>query len=85
MRDRPAGPDDVDDAPEAAWDAVHEALPARWHVSPVVCDLGRHAWGCAHGPLPGRSRAPETVTGTDMEEAAALRDLAGRLSGARPG
>ena len=25
---------------EAAWDAVHEALPARWEVGPVSYDCG---------------------------------------------
>jgi hypothetical protein len=25
---------------EAAWDAVHEALPARWRVAPVTFDPG---------------------------------------------
>jgi hypothetical protein len=25
---------------EAAWDAVHEALPARWAVGPVTHDPG---------------------------------------------
>jgi hypothetical protein len=70
------------DALEAAWWAVHEALPARWHVGPVTYDPGRHAWSVtAHGPLPGRGKAPQVVTGTGEDEAAALRNLDDRLRG----
>jgi len=62
------------DAREAAGSAVHEALPARWHVGPVSFDPGRHAWSVtAHGPLPGRGKAPQVVTGTGPDEVAALR------------
>ena len=32
-----------------------------------------------HGPLPGRGKAPEIVTGTGVDEVAALRDLDDRL------
>ena len=61
---------------EAAWDAVHEALPARWHVGPVTFDPGHHAWTMtAHGPHPGRGKAPQTVAGTGDDETAALGDL----------
>jgi len=70
------------DAREAAGSAVHEALPARWHVGPVSFDPGRHAWSVtAHGPLPGRGKAPQVVTGTGPDEVAALRDLDDRLRG----
>ena len=49
---------------EAAWFAVHEALPARWHVGPVTFDPGRHAFSVtARGPHPGRGKAPVTVSG----------------------
>jgi hypothetical protein len=74
---------------EAAWDAVHEALPARWLVGPVTYDPGvlrsdgylgaYHV--TARGPHPGRGKAPVTVSGTGEDEAAALRDLDDRLRG----
>jgi hypothetical protein len=35
----------------------------------------------AHGPLPGRGKAPQTVTGTGADEVATLRDLDARLRG----
>jgi hypothetical protein len=79
MNDRPA---DAADAREAAWWAVHDALPAPWHVGPVTSDPGRHAWSVtAHGPLPGRGKVPQIVTGTGEDEVAALRDLDDRLRG----
>jgi hypothetical protein len=67
---------------DAAWDAVHEALPARWHVGPVTFDPGVPAFSVtARGPHPGRGKAPQTVSGTGEDEAAALRDLDDRLRG----
>ena len=70
------------DVREEAWSAVHEALPARWHVGPVTYDPGRHEWSVtAHGPHPGRGKAPQSVTGTGEDEVAALRDLDDRLRG----
>jgi hypothetical protein len=46
----------------------------------VTYDPGRHAWSVtAHGPLPGRSKAPQIVTGTGADEVAALHDLDDRL------
>lgn len=74
---------------EAAWDAVHEALPARRCVGRPSFDPGalRHdgylgAWSVtARGPHPGRGKAPRTVTGTGEHEVAALRDLVDRLTG----
>jgi len=70
------------DAREAAWSAVHDALPARWHVGPVTYDPGRHAWSVtAHGPLPGRGKAPQVAAGTGEDEVASLRDLDDRLRG----
>ena len=72
----------AEDVREVAWSAVHEDLPARWHVGPVTYDPGRPAWlVTAHGPLPGRGKAPQTVTGTGENEVAALRDLDDRLRG----
>jgi hypothetical protein len=69
-------------AREVAWDAVLEALPARWHVGQPSYDPGRHAWSVtAWGPHPGRGKLPQTVTGTGEDEAAALRDLDDRLRG----
>jgi hypothetical protein len=68
---------------EAAWFAVHEALPARWQVGPVTYDPGvvrpdglMGAFSVtARGPHPGRGKAPVTVSGTGEDEIAALRDL----------
>jgi hypothetical protein len=74
---------------DAAWDSVHDALPARWRVGPITFDPGAlrtdgylgafsvTAWG----PHPGRGKAPKTVTGNGADEPAALRDLDDRLRG----
>lgn len=72
-----------------AWDAVHEALPARWCVGQPSYDPGilradgyRGAWSVtARGPHPGRGKVPQTVTGTGIDAAAALRALDDRLRG----
>jgi hypothetical protein len=78
---------------EAAWDAVHEALPARWRVGPMTFDPGvLRADGrlgafrvTARGPHPGRGKAPQAVAGLGDDEMAALVDLDARLRGvARP-
>jgi hypothetical protein len=74
---------------ETAWDAVHEALPARWAVGPITFDPGAirpdglmGAFSVtARGPHPGRGKAPVTVSGTGEDETAALRDLDDRLRG----
>lgn len=73
---------------ERAWGAVHEALPARWRVGPVIFDPGvlrpdghRGAFSVtAHGPT-GRGKSPVTVSGHGQDEIAALRDLDDRLRG----
>lgn len=65
-----------------AWEAVQEALPARWRVGPVTYDPGLPACSVsARGPHPGRGKAPPTVSGRGVDEAAALRDLDDRLRG----
>ncbi len=58
---------------ETAWDAVHEALPARWQVGPVTYGPsdGRHHV-TARGPHPGRAKMPVTVSGTGDDEIAVL-------------
>ena len=67
---------------EDVWSAILEALPARWHVGPVTYNPGRYAWSVtAHGPLPGRGKVPEFVSGSGADEVAALRDLDDRLRG----
>jgi|SRR5450759_461237 hypothetical protein len=74
---------------EEAWNAVHEALPARWAVGPPTYDPGVvRADGqlgafsvTARGPHPGRGKHPQTVTGMGEDESGALRDLDGRLHG----
>jgi hypothetical protein len=77
---------------DAAWDAVHEALPARWAVGPVTYDpvvlrddgqMGAFRV-TARGPHPGRGKVPQTVTGTGEDETAALRVLHATLRGAKP-
>lgn len=67
---------------EAAWSAVHDALPARWQVGPALYSPQTGGWSVsARGPHPGRGRAPQTVTGTGADELAALRDLDAPLRG----
>jgi hypothetical protein len=76
-----------------AWDAVHEALPARWRVGQPSFDPGvvrpdgmLGAWSVtAWRRDPGRLSKPQTVTGTGPDEIAALRDLDGRRRGNPPG
>lgn len=70
-------------AREAAWDAVHEALPARWTVGRAsMADPLTRRWSVtARGPHPGRGKIPQSVTGTGQDETAALRDLDDRLRG----
>lgn len=73
---------DYDDPREAAWAAVHEALPAAWHLGPPAFDSGRHAWSVtARSGSRGRGRPPVTVSGTGETEDDALRDLDDRLRG----
>lgn len=60
--------------------AIHEALPAgpsaRRHMTSVSA-----AGGTARSRADGRNRPPQTVTGTGVDETAALRNLDDRLSG----
>jgi hypothetical protein len=85
LRDDQHGPGVVTsftDPREAAWFAVHDALPAYWMVGPVTFDPGRGAFSItARGPHPGRGKMPVTVSGTGQDEIAALTDLHGRLTG----
>ena len=67
---------------EAAWDAVHEALPAGWRVGPVtyspaISGYSVSAWSGGYS----RTRRPVTVQGTGDTEPAALRNLDDRLRG----
>jgi hypothetical protein len=67
---------------ENAWDAVHEALPARWRIGPPSYSPAYRAWSVtAVGPHPGRGKQPTTASGTGEDETAALRDLDDRLRG----
>ena len=67
---------------EDAWGAVHEALPAGWAVGPVVYDPGVSAYSVTAPTMAaGRGKPPATITGTGVDEAAALRDLDYRLRG----
>ena len=75
----------VTDAREAAWDAVQEALSARWCVGcpsagVVRPDGYRGAWSvAARGRRPGRGKAHRRSQGPD--EVAPLRELDDRLRG----
>jgi hypothetical protein len=72
----------MSNAREAAWDAAHEALPARWRLGPPTFDPATSRWRVAAvGPHPGRGKVPPSVTGSGDDEAAALRDLDDRLRG----
>jgi len=67
------------DGVEAAWDALYESVPARWHIGRPSYDPGRHAWTVtAWGPRRGE-KAPQSVIGTGEDERAALRNLDDRL------
>lgn len=67
---------------DAAWDALHEALPARWIVGLPSRHPSTGVWSItAIGPHPGRGKIPQTVTGAEDDEIAALRDLDDRLRG----
>jgi hypothetical protein len=69
---------------EAAWDAVHEALPAHWRVGlPSFDPAGDGLWSvtAVDERSVGRGKAPQSVTGTGEDETAALRDLDDRLRG----
>jgi hypothetical protein len=67
---------------EAAWDSVHEALPAGWAVGPPTFDPGVPGWSVTRRSVAcSRLKPPATVTGTGADETAALRDLDDRLRG----
>lgn len=67
---------------EAAWFAVHDALPAFWMVGPVTYDPGLSAFSVtARAPHPGRGKIPVTLSGSGDTEMAALADLHNRLTG----
>jgi hypothetical protein len=68
---------------EEAWNAVHEALPARWRLGPPTYSPADHRWEvCARGETHGRHGDPPiTATGFGKDEKAALRDLDHRLRG----
>jgi hypothetical protein len=69
------------DPREAAWDAVHEALPAGWDVGLPSYSRERRAWEvCAvNERSTGRGKLPETLIGAGEDAIAALRDLDDRL------
>lgn len=70
------------DPREAAWFAVHDALPAYWMVGPVTFDPGRGQFTVtARAPHPGRGKIPVCLSGAGETEVAALVDLHGRLTG----
>ena len=71
------------EAHEAAWSAVHEALPASWRVGPPSFSPADQHWSVtAFGQTHGRHGGPPiSVTGIGEDEVAALRDLNDRLRG----
>ena len=70
------------DPREAAWFAVHDALPAYWLVGPVTFDPGRGQFSVtARAPHPGRGKRAVTVSGAGENEVTALVDLNARLTG----
>jgi hypothetical protein len=68
------------DPREAAWDAVHEALPAGWRVGLPSYSPERRAWevSAVNERTTGRGKRAQTVTGFGEDEAAALCALAWR-------
>lgn len=69
---------------DAALDAAHEVLPARWRVAspPSIAEPLLKTWSVtAIGLHPGRGKMPQTVTGTGPDEVSALRDLDEKLRG----
>lgn len=67
---------------EAAWSAVHEALPARWRVGPPTFDPGEGHWSVtARSGTRGRGKPPICVSGTGETPEAALRALDDLLRG----
>ncbi len=67
---------------EAAWFAVHDALPAYSAIGPATFDPGRGAYSItARAPHPGRRKLLVRVSGSGETEVAALVELHGRLTG----
>ena len=70
----------MSDGVEAAWNALYESLPARWHIGRPSYDPERRTWAVtAWGPPKSRTKAPQGVTGIGSDERAALADLDYRL------
>jgi hypothetical protein len=68
--------DDLD----AAWDAVHEAVPARWMVGRTTFDpAGDGSWSVWAVGRTKRGEIPQSLIGTGATEVEALRDLDDRL------
>jgi hypothetical protein len=63
---------------DAAWDAVHEALPANWRVGLPSYSPERRSWSVTaiDELTTRRGKIPQTVGGTGEDEVAALHDLA---------
>jgi hypothetical protein len=67
---------------EAAWEIVHETLPARWTLGKTSRDILSGTWSVsAVGTHPGRGHIPQSVTGRGESEVEALGDLNDRLRG----
>ena len=66
---------------EDAWDAVHEALPAGWTVGPPTYDPGVPGWSVTARTVAASRLKRPSVTGTGVDEIAALLNLDDRLRG----
>lgn len=68
---------------EAAWNAVHEALPAHWRVGLPSRHPSTGVWTVTaiDERATGRGKVPQSVTGTGEDETAALLDLDDCLRG----
>jgi hypothetical protein len=68
---------------EAAWAAVHDALPAGWAVGRPSHHLAEHErpWHIIAVDLRRRALRKEYIEGTGWTEAEALRDLVALLRG----
>lgn len=65
-----------------AWDALHDSLPARWHIGKPRYEMRGAGWSVTGwGPSFDGDQPPQSVTGTGDTEVAALRDLDKRFGG----
>ncbi len=61
---------------EAAWAAVHDALPAGWTVYRPVCDDGRGRWTVVARDMRARNKRHDAIEAVGQSEAHSLQGLA---------